>query len=63
MHSPSGFALGTVLLDALRINQYFETADRDSCYGALYVVQCVTRLLFVILETHFLFKHHRVTFL
>ena len=56
-----GFALGSMLLDALRITQYFQTPDRVDCYdGHIYVVQCVARLIFAMMEAHFLFKNHKV---
>ena len=56
-----GFALGSMLLDALRITQYFQTPDCVKCYdGPIYVVQCLARLVFVMMEAHFLFKNHKV---
>ena len=48
--------------DGFKVAQIFEIDDAaHACYGILYMITAIAHLLFTFLQTHFIFKNHKVS--
>ena len=61
-NSVIGFATGSMIHDGFKVAQIFEiNDDAHACYGVLYMITALAHLVFTFLQTHFIFKNHKVS--
>ena len=52
--------MGGIANDSFQLSQFFEKDETWECYTVWYILQTCFRLVFIIIQAHFLFKHHKV---
>lgn len=58
--SSPAFSIATVILDGFHISSYFENGTSDKCRSHIFLVVYSLHIVFVFVQTFFIFKNHRV---
>ena len=55
-----GFGFGTITLDGFRLARFIQDGDAIDCFGPMYILQLILRIILVFSETLFMTKNHKV---
>jgi hypothetical protein len=57
----SGFGVGGMVQSGFRISEPFENPNALACRSVLFLINAALYLVFVFLQTFFIFKYHKVS--